>query len=224
MNLLSVRVPLIRVKDNKFVKADSFIDYTVILNEVRFNNFNHSVLLPEKTIINNDVSFLLKSFDWDADVFNISFIQRELMKDFNVKLKNKKINTGLLTHHEIASEILSNTPVYINKDSVNDSLWLINLSKLISNYESVISLNFVDELINVRKSIERVKPFNSNLNIACFSNGFAFSGPSVSKVKDGFSVKHWGNHGVYDFSLKGSPFYSLGSLASLCLKLDDLWN
>jgi len=220
MNLLVLQVPIHKVKDNTIKGNHSILNYTVILNEARITNYNHSILLPGKTVILNEARELLKN-DWDSKEFNLSFTQEKLMKDYqNLKIQ-KKVNIGLLKSNEIINELLDKTPIMIEKDSIKQSMKLIALSKVINSYETIIPHNLLNSYIKLRKSVEKIKPINTSLNLASMNNGFTYLGIDTLKVKEGFRVKHWPEKGTYKF---GNNFYSLGNLGRISLALEDLWN
>jgi len=146
------------------------------------------------------------------------------MKEFNELKINKKINSGLIKKHPIIDELLNTTPIFIDKDSIKQSLALISLSRAVNSYEPEIPGALIDDYIKVKKNLKRVKPLSTNLNLASLNNGFAFTGQSVNQAREGFKVKHWAERNAYYFTKTGAPFYTLGGLGRLCIALNDLWN
>lgn len=221
MNLLSLQVPIPLVKNNIIQGIHKVLNYTVLLEEARISNYNHSMQVPAKTIILEDAKELLKN-DWDSKEFNISFTQEKLMKTYErFKLKTKTINTGIINEHPIINEILNKTPVYIEKDSVQQSLQLIELSKTVNTYESILPQNLADEHSNTKKSIERIKPIETDYNLLSLQEGIAFTGLALQEFKKSLRVKNWPDKAKYEFN---NGFYTLGQLGVLCLELDKLWN
>ncbi len=213
MNLLCLKIPLIKLKED--------LDYTVVLEETRIQNYNHSILLPARTIILSPAKTLIRDYDWEEKEFNISFVQEDLKKEYdNLSFRNKTINTGLLQEHSIISEILSTTPYHYDKDSISESLHLIKLTKSVSMIEEMVPHTMLADFALLKKSVEKIRPLRSSLNLASLKKGFAFSGPDVVAAKSGFFVKNWMDKGKYEF---GNCFYSLGNLAGIYLKLSELW-
>jgi hypothetical protein len=211
-------VPIPTAKNNTIQGINSVINYTTILEETRLEDFNHSILIPAGTIILCDAKKLLPMIN--ANEFNLSFTQERLMKSFN-DLKTKKLNKGLIRTHEVTEWLMNNTPYYLDRDSIKQSLELIELNKTISTYETVVPHELFDEYLNTKKSLERVKPINNQYNLACLRNGLAFSGPDTTMARDGLRIKHHSTKSTYEF---GQSFYTLGQLGKLCTALDDLWN
>jgi hypothetical protein len=162
----------------------------------------------------------------DSDDKEVTIItpQKELIKEYETLKTNKKINTGLIRTHEIIDEINNNTPIYYNKDSISESLELIDMTKNVKNYERVIPHTLLDEYMNTIKSMEKIKPANNKINIASLKNGFAFCGPDYKTAREGFRIKHQSEKNTYEFNSTGTPFYTLGQLGKLSNELNDIWN
>ncbi|MBD3312737.1 hypothetical protein GF352_04775 [archaeon] len=223
MNLLIIEVPVPKVKNNVINNKFDTLHYSVLLDKTRVSSYYHSVNLPEKTIILTNLKGLLK-MDWDAEKINLLFTQRKIMDKYSeLRVKKKKVNKGLLKKHELIDELINNTPVFYDKDSIKQSQWLIKLNKIIAGYETVIPQTLINTYLSVRKSLERIHPIK-DLQLALLENNFAFSGSEAYNVKNSFKIRHFNEKNTYYFSHEGAPFYTLGKLAKLCLNLDDLWN
>jgi len=217
MNILCLQVPLPLVRNNTVQGTKSTIDYTVLLDQARLEDYNHSILIPRGTIIISDARRILPLIN--ADEFNLSFTQERLMKSYK-DFKTKQVNKGLIRTHELSDWLLNNTPVHIDKDSIKQSLELIELNKPVKEYEPVVSQDLLDEYSNAKKSLERIRPIDGH-NIAIINNGLSFSGPDTTIARDGLRIKHHPTKATYEF---GQPFYTLGQLGKLCVALDNLWN
>lgn len=223
MNLLVIEVPVPEVKNNVINNKFDTLYYSILLDKTRVSSYHHSANLPEKTIILTDLKKLLK-MDWDTKKINLLFNQKKVMDKYSqLRVKKKKVSRGLLKKHELIDELINNTPVFYDKDSINQSQWLIKLNKAVAGYETVIPQTLINTYISVRKSLERIHPIK-RLQLAMLDNNFAFSGSEAYNVKKSFKVRHFNEKNTYYFSQEGAPFYTLGKLAKLCLDLDDLWN
>lgn len=223
MNLLTIEVPVPLVKKGIINEQYDTLNYSILLSETRVKNYHHTVNLPEKTIILTSLKKLL-NMDWDSKKINLLFTQKKVMNKYSqLKFKKKKVNYGLLKKHELINELINNTPIFYDKDSIKQSQWLIKLNKVVAGYETATPHNQIDNYISVRKSLERVHPLNK-FQLARFNNGFAFTGSEVYNVKKSFKIRHFDEKNTCYFTRQGAPFYNLGKLANLCLALDDLWN
>lgn len=221
MNLLSLQVPVPLVTNNIIKGAGSVLNYTVILEDARMTGFNHSMTIPARTIILEETKELLRN-DWDDKKFNISFTQERQMKLYSkLVLNTKTINTGMINEHPIINEILNKTPIYIDKDSISQSMRIIELSKTVNTYEQILPQSLIDYYINAKKSIERIKPIEIEHNLLSLKEGVIFTGPDVQEFKKSLRIKNFPDKARYEF---GTGFYSLGPLAKLCVELDALWN
>jgi len=224
MNLIALQIPIHKVENNLIQGTHKILNYTITLDHARLSDFNHSIYLPEKTVITQSVHELLK-MDVDADEIKILFTQQKLMKQYDQMKFNKKVTTGLLTgRNQLVEEVLDKTPIFFEKDSIKQSLWLLEFNKIVNAYVSIIPERLVDRYIQLRKSIERVKPISAGFNLANIENGFAFTGIRVREAKNGFRIKNFPDKSNYYFTSTGKPFYSLGNLARLCLEVQDAWN
>ena len=224
MNLLTLRLNIPAVKDNLIKGVYKTINYTIMLNEARIQDYNHSILIPQKTIIICDAKKIILEKDFDDKEITIITPQKELIKEYETLKTNKKINTGLIRTHEIIDEITNNTPIYYNKDSISESLELIDMTNNMRNYERVIPHTLLDEYMNTIKSMEKIKPINNKYNIASLKNGFSLSGPDYKTARDGFRIKHHSEKNTYEFNNQGIPFYTLGQLGKLSNELNNIWN
>lgn len=224
MNLIALRINIPAIKDNLIKGVYKTINYTIMLNETRIQDYNQSILIPQKTIIICDPKKIILEKDFDDKEVTIITPQKELIREYETLKTNKKINTGLIRTHEIIDELNNNTPIHYNKDSISESLELIEMTKNVKNYERAIPHTLLDEYMNTIKSMEKIKPANNKINIASLKNGFAISGPDYKTAREGLRIKHHPEKNTYEFNSTGIPFYTLGQLGKLSNELNNIWN
>jgi len=223
MNLISLKIPIYEIKNNDVKGVWQYLNYTICLNELRIDDFNHSILIPANTIILSPASELLRLTS-DSKKANILFNDKKLMQTYNeFKFNGKKVSTGLIEKHELIDEVLDKTPVFIERDSIKDSTWLIELSKVVSAYESILPQKMAPRYLKLKKSLERIQPISTQSNIARIKKGLAFTGPQARIAREGFRIKSFPEKGHYYFTSNGEPFYTLGNLARLCIEVKQAW-
>ena len=55
MNLLALRINIPKVKNNLVTEEKTLINYTIFLTEARISDYNHSILIPARTIVIEDL-------------------------------------------------------------------------------------------------------------------------------------------------------------------------
>ncbi len=186
-----------KFKDYKF-------DYCCFNEEVVLSNYYFDIVLPKESIVLNNI-FEIK--DWIKTDYKVLFIQPEFKKRFD-SISNKP--TYLINENKIIKKILDTTPIYLNKDSINQSLRILKLIKEIKNLEEV-PYTLMEEYFKI-KNIEKIKLLKTE-NPMCKISGSVFANNrikiAIKKMPKKFCVNLISN------------FYSLGPLLRILSKLEN---
>ncbi len=235
MNLVTHKTRLLSVSDGLPRITGTAINYCIILNpEVEISNYNYKLILPRTTIMLNDYREVLKNnFKINGETvndFEIMAASKDLINEArNLKFKNKNVSISKLGNHELISELLIKTPLFHDKDSIRDGLFLLKLKEHVKDYGQVSPHNLIDDAVRVNESLGLIKPLkkfkknpvflkiNDNIRVAALSDDLEF-------IKKHLLIKHYKSNARLSFSNYGEPpLYSLGELGLLTNELIKLW-
>ncbi len=235
MRLLIHKTPFIVVKNGVPRIGPEAINYCVILDRgVEISNYNYKISLPKETIIIDNFKRILENdFSLNGkpvNEFKIMVSSKLLLKEIEkMHFKRKDISFGFLDKHELIDELLLKTPLFYNKDSIKESMFLLRVKEYAKQYESISPHNLIDDAKKVAESLERISPLKEFKKSPVFLK--IGEGIKVAALKDDLSlvkkqllIKHYENYANFNFVSYGGPgLYSLKELGLLTKELIDLW-
>ena len=238
MKAIMLRLPFYEVKNGMLSESFWNLDYSIILPEknLSIKTDTWSVSLPQKYIVliqNLGRFFDLEFFKDEEKVteYELLFVHDKTKKIFDsLKFRNLKVFTGLMDKHELTDELMDNTPLPYDKDSINDSLMLLKLKENVEAYAGVVPSDMINELDACMDSLNLIQPLTEFKHDPLFItlkhvmpsiNGLR---DDVSIVRKSFKIKKWPEKVNFGFLNYGKGFlYNIRKLGRVSNSLRDLY-